>query len=398
MKATTLFALTIALVLGLGAAATAKYMGLFEKKAEAAAPPPPVPPTMILVAGTNLFKGHTLTAADVRVREASPDEVADYKINRKDYLPPVVNAANYRIMTESVVADQPLKIKNFEVQEFENLEKRISPYMRAVQLELPKARCAGGMIQKDDHVDVMLTSNVAAGDATPLLRTTCIARDCRVVAKRNTLLTAILPNPDDMPFTLEVNPYRAALIAFAEQKGHVTLMPRSKGKAESAVPALGRPTFSDMDSAEYRDEDDRVTKVESAEYAVSEIDLVRVFKLPPIPTKVPPPPPTRIAVVKGTGAASETVFGPDGRPVPEKKDQFGKPTTPSMSEPNSKEFEPKFYSFAKPTDGNGTPGGINGPLKKNEPRMIDGKPSVNGQSLPPGGMNPAGGPPMKPKQ
>src|SRR5262245_11481464 len=103
MKATTLFALTIALVLGLGAAATAKYFGLLDPKVVAAPPPPPPPPPpMILVASTNLFKGHALTQADVKLRPARAEEVDDFKLNRKDYLPAVVTAANFRIMTEAL--------------------------------------------------------------------------------------------------------------------------------------------------------------------------------------------------------------------------------------------------------------------------------------------------------
>src|SRR5262245_49995585 len=106
MKATTLFTLTIALVLGLGAAATAKYFGFFEPKAAAAVEKPPEkPPVLVLVAGTNLFKGHALTAADVKVRPARGEEIADYNLAPKDYLPPVVNAANFRIMAEHLEAD-----------------------------------------------------------------------------------------------------------------------------------------------------------------------------------------------------------------------------------------------------------------------------------------------------
>jgi Flp pilus assembly protein CpaB len=349
MRATTLFALTIALVLGLGAAAAAKYFGLLEPRAAAAPPPPaPPPPVMVLVAGTNLFKGHALTANDVKVREARQDELDDVRLNKKDYLPAVVNAANYRVMSENLMADTPIKIKHLEPQDFDNLEKRISPYMRAVNLDLPKARCAGGMIQKDDRVDVLMTTNVAAGSDKPLLRTAWIARDVRVVAKRNSLLTALAVNPDVVPFTLEANPYRAALIAFAEQKGTLTLVPRAAGKPTLAIPPLGRPTFSDSESDEYRDEDERVQKVENLEYAVSEVDLVRIFKLPPIPVKVPPPPPTRVAVIKGTERAGEQVFGPNGRPLPKTTDAAGREI--DVPEPPASDFEPKTYAFARPEE------------------------------------------------
>jgi Flp pilus assembly protein CpaB len=382
MKATTLFALTIALVLGLGAAATAKYFGLLDPKAAAATPPPPPPPPpTILVAGTNLFKGHALSAADVRVRPARPEEVADYNANQKDYLPAVVNAANFRVMAEHVEADRPLKVKHFEPQEFDNLEKRIAPYMRAVHLDVPKVRCAGGLLQRDDRVDVLLTTNVQTGsvggvpESPATLRTAVIARDCRIVTKRNSLLTAILPNPDAVPFTLEANPYRAGLIAFAEQKGLITLVPRSKAKPDGmSVPAAAKPTFADEMSEEYKDEDERVQKVENLEYTVSDADLMRILKLQPIPTRTPPAPPTKVVTIKGTGETVEQLFGPDGRPLPVKKDQFGQPIPAGVDGLPTSAYEPKTYYFQKPEDaaaaaGKG-PGGV-GSIAPPRPVSVD---------------------------
>ena len=385
MKATTLFALTIALVLGLGAAATAKYFGLLDAKAKELPPATVVkePPLMILVAGTNLFKGHALSAADVKVREARPDEKADYDSNKKDYLPAVVNAANYRIMAEHIEADKPLKAKYFEPQEFDNLEKRIGAYMRAVHLDVPKVRCSGGLLQRDDHVDVLLTTNVAIGsiggapETTPVLQTACIARDCRIVSKRNTLLTALIPNPDEVPFTLEANPYRASLIFFAEQKGLITLVPRSKAKSEGMpTPAGTRPTFSDDTSEEYKDEDERVQKVENLEYTVSDKDLTRIFKLAPIPTKTPPAPPTRIVTIKGTDSATDQLFGADGRPLPVEKDPVGRPANPTVVQADSRIYEPKTYMFVKPEEASKSDG-------PNSISKLDNKSMSKGNMLPP---------------
>jgi Flp pilus assembly protein CpaB len=322
MKATTLFTLTIALVLGLGAAATAKYFGFFEPKAQAAVEKPPEkPPVLLLVAGTNLFKGHALSAADVKVRPARGEELADYNTNAKDYLPPVVNAANFRIMAEHLEADRPIKVKHLDPQEFESLEKRMSPYMRAVNLDVPKVRCAGGSLLRDDRVDVFLTTLVATGpantgpDGHPHLRMACIARDCRVVMKRNQLLTALQANPEVVPYTLEVNPYRAALITYAEHKGLITLVPRARNKAEMPVTPVGKPSFSDLESDEYKDEDTRVEKVERLTYTVGDKDLSRLFQLPELQAKVPPPPPTRVAIIKGVNPDGEKSFNPDGKPV-----------------------------------------------------------------------------------
>jgi Flp pilus assembly protein CpaB len=323
MKATTLFTLTIALVLGLGAAATAKYFGFFEPKAVAAVDKPvEKPPVLLLVAGTNLFKGHALTAAEVTVRPARGDELADYNLNPKDYLPPVAAAANFRIMADHLEADKPLKVKHLEPQEFESLEKRISPYMRAVNVDVPKVRCAGGSLVRDDRVDVLLTTLVSTGPAGsgpaghPQMQTMCIARDCRIVMKRNQLLTALQVNPDVVPYTLEANPYRAALITYADHKGLITLVSRARNKTEMPVTPVGRPMFGDEESDEYKDEDARVLGIEKATYPVGDKDLIRIYQLPELKAKVPPPPPIRVATIKGVNRDGEKAFGPeDGKAI-----------------------------------------------------------------------------------
>ena len=370
MKATTLFTLTIALVLGLGAAATAKYFGFFEPKAVAAVEKPPEkPPVLVLVAGTNLFRGHALSASNVKVRPARADELADYNLNAKDYLPPVVNAADFRIMAEHLEADKPLKVKHLEPQEFESLEKRISPYMRAVNVDVPKVRCAGGSLVRDDRVDVLLTTLVAVGptgqgpETHPLMQTTCIARDCRVVMKRNQLLTALATNPEVVPYTLEANPYRAALITYADHKGLITLVPRPKAKAEMPASPVGRPSFGDEESEEYKDEDERVQGIEKVTYTVGDKDLTRLFQLPALKSKVPPPPLVRVVVIKGVNPDGETNFTQDGKAVPggTSVSTPGAPGRtpiavasetkgPRPGEPGNEYYGPLAYFFEKPDD------------------------------------------------
>ncbi|HVK08627.1 MAG TPA: Flp pilus assembly protein CpaB [Gemmataceae bacterium] len=371
MKATTLFTLTIALVLGLGAAATAKYFGFFEPKAVAAVEKPPEkPPVLLLVAGTNLFKGHALSAGSVKVRPARPEELADYNLNAKDYLPPVVNAADFRIMADHLEADKPLKVKHLEPQEFESLEKRISPYMRAVNLDVPKVRCAGGSLVRDDRVDVLLTTLVATGPAgagpntVPHMQTQCIARDCRIVMKRNQLLTSLQTNPDVVPYTLEANPYRAALITHADHHGLISLVPRAKNKAEMPVTPVGRPTFADEESEEYKDEDTRVAGVEKATYPVGDKDLVRLFMLPELKSKVPPPPPVRVVTITGVTPAGEKNFTQDGKPVATTGNEsgisgdarrLGGAGTPAGTGSGTtatagEYYGPLAYYFQKPTD------------------------------------------------
>ncbi len=77
MKASTLFAITIAVFLGLAVVAAAKYSGIFNPKKEQPTQAPPRP--KVLVAAKNLFENMTILPGDTRVREMTDEEEAHYK-------------------------------------------------------------------------------------------------------------------------------------------------------------------------------------------------------------------------------------------------------------------------------------------------------------------------------
>jgi Flp pilus assembly protein CpaB len=323
MRASSFLALSVALLMGLGAAAGAKYMGFFEKPANAVTVPvaaEKAPAIQVLVAGTNLFKGITLAGTEVRVRELRKDEEADYLANKKDYLPSTVNAVNMRVLADNIAADTPLKVKHFETQEIGSIGGRMDPYMRAVNVSLPKNKAVGGLLQVGERVDVLLTSKIADGSgAQPFVRTTTIARDVKIIAKRDLLAVVLQANDPEKPvsFTLQANPYRAALIDFAQNSGALTLVPRPKPKGMMMMdpnpPKDGMPNFADPDSKEYRDENDRVAQIERGEYSMGSADLVRVFNLPeivqPMPMQTSQPPSIKVTNINGVKVKGTQVFG-----------------------------------------------------------------------------------------
>src|SRR5262249_43267231 len=94
VRASSLFALSLALLAGLGGAAAVKLSGVSNQpspKTEPPAPPPavPPPPTYVLVAGRTLHPGDYVGPEDVRLRPLQEDEKADYQANHANYLPPV---------------------------------------------------------------------------------------------------------------------------------------------------------------------------------------------------------------------------------------------------------------------------------------------------------------------
>jgi Flp pilus assembly protein CpaB len=285
MKASSMFAMTVAGLLGLGAVAGAKYAGIFDKNEVKS--PAPAPPVKILVASQNIFEGMAVTSTQVKVRELTSDEKTHYDKNKEKYLPALVAAAHMRVAAQSIQADTPLMKEHFQTQELpEEVSARMNRYMRALNVAIPKERCNGGLLRVGEYVDVFITSQiVGAPDTEPTIQTACLARGVKIIVKRNNLWSALVSNPGDLPinYTLATNPYRAALIEFAKTAGNLTLMPvpmplEEQVKRDNNI----RPVFSDPNSNEYREEDDRVVRVEKGEMAIGGRDLERIFRLLPL--------------------------------------------------------------------------------------------------------------------
>src|SRR5213075_327462 len=76
-----------------------------------------------------------------------------------------------------------------------SITQRIAPDMMAVYVTLPKEQAAGGIIQKDEHVDVFLTTTVCYDRDCQLREemTAPIALNLKIVAKRDDLWTRLAP-------------------------------------------------------------------------------------------------------------------------------------------------------------------------------------------------------------
>lgn len=314
MKLTTFFAIAFALLLGTGFFFAARQFGWFEKTAQAKEIVPAKPQTyQILVAADNLYEGIVIDSPKkVKVRELYPSEVRDFEANKSKYMPATPNAAYLRVPVRPIMADTPLTVDLFEPLDIPGgSEERLKPGMRAVNIALPKTRCVGGLIRKDDHVDIFLTSKMLTqGEPeNAVVRTACIARNCRVIIKRNSLYTTLTTNPDDKPvnYTLELNPYRAALMEFVQHKGELSMV---------AIPApqqkIAAGQYSDPTSKEYADEDERVQGILDSTYTVSDQDLARIFNIKPPAPKPEEPRPIVIRHITGVNASSATVIGPGG--------------------------------------------------------------------------------------
>jgi hypothetical protein len=146
------------------------------------------------------------------------------------------------------------------------VDTSLQPGMKTVTLELHRDRAGGGIVRKNDLVDVYLESTITDSLGKKLTASALIASGVEVFDK--------LSRGEDKPliFKLEVNPYRAALIEFAKYKGHLTLIPTG---AISTKGKKGVPTIS-----EDKEEEKRVFNFLGGE-PITDRDLVGVFKLAP---------------------------------------------------------------------------------------------------------------------
>lgn len=314
MKASTLFGMTAALVIGLGVLVGARYTGFFD-----AAPPPEKKNgngTQILVAARNLIRGTAALPGDGKVRPLLDSERDFYEKFKSKLLSPVANAVEFRVLVKNVPAGQPLLEEYFEPSGLpEPLTARLEPGMRSVSLLLSKENAAGGLLRTGERVDVLLTSVVRSNPGcrdcqpvAPFTATAIIARNLKIVVKRDTLLTVMAPVPEDKPvsYMLEANTYRAALIEFAKGKGKLTLTPSASPMPTGA----GGATSSDPDSREYRDEDKRIQEFSNNELIVTDADLERIFNLRSRP--LPPAPvaenPRKVEMMVGLRVADTLVI------------------------------------------------------------------------------------------
>lgn len=341
MRASTLFGLAGALFLFLIVFVGARYSGFFDSPVEKKEGP-----IQVLVAKANLFEGTTTTSNDVMVRPLSGDELDYYNRNKDKFMPATPAAAHMRILARSVPANEPLLKEYFQDQNVPDpVSQRLAPGMRAVNVVVPKERAGGGMLRLGERVDVLLTSKISAGDSAATSGTAPIARNLKVVVKRDNLWTVMAPIPVDRPvtFTLEANPYRAALIEFAKHRGLLTLVP----SATAGAPRTASKSFSDPDSKEYRDEDERVRGINSGELTVGDGDLERIYNLKPLALRQPP---LRIDRFTGVSYIGTTVFYDDGGVSHGHKNTAKggvMPPTPSMLPIDGRSIG---YQFERPTD------------------------------------------------
>ncbi len=245
---------------------------MVERKAE------PLP--KVLVARKTLLQTYAMTPADVTVRELTNEELKDFENDRNKYLPALPDAVTLRVLNRDVNAGQillydylePLVVPGGPGQE-------VRPGMRAVRVNLTRDYAEGGLIRVGDNVDVYLTCQIT-GNGIELTKIAPIALARRLFSSAIPCFHVLAPLPEGKPmqFTLEADPYRAALIEFAVHAGQLSLVSTAtQPRPKEAPKSLNIPS-----SKEYRNEDERVAAYLTGTRTMGDGDLERIFNLPPL--------------------------------------------------------------------------------------------------------------------
>lgn len=307
ISANGVFAIALAIVAGLIFAMLFKIV-FFDRPAKTPAPEPSV---NLTVAAVNLYDQMTIRPMDIKTVRMSQSEFDRRFAKDRSRRMLTGNQPLGRVPKVPIMAEEPMFEDQLEKFEYpESVAARLGDGMRAVNVDL-NAREA--MVQVNDVVDLYCSlSNDAFGPGSN--GTALMARRARVVARFGSTRPGAQPADPAAPrsYTLEVTPYRMALIELAKTMGAKFSMSASPRAADGAAPAASGGGESDDPPAD----------------VVTSADLARLFRIGPPPVVIPPWEIERYAGLQHIGTVSFPNYVP-GAPAP----SAASPATPAGPAP-----------------------------------------------------------------
>lgn len=298
VQASTVFAVTLAILAGLVFAWVFKVVVLDRK----AAKPPPPPVYRLTVAAVNLMNKRQIQAAHVKTQtmdEATYNAIMNDPRNRNRVMLKG-NQPVGRTTVKMVRAEEPIFEDMLEPFTYpKSVAELLAPGKQAV---IVRTSAKETMVQVGDRVDVkgVLTAESELRPTGGETKAATLASDVRVVARFGSTRTAVEPPPGPTrEYTLEVSPYRAAIIELAKNVGaKISLIPRHRTEEDDRLLAAS------SDSAPI--EEPPADRVGTA-------DLMAIFGI--VPPKAPPPP-WRVQRLTGVNHAGQFVFPGFHNPPP----------------------------------------------------------------------------------
>ena len=180
----------------------------------------------VLVASSDLVPGTGVTSDQVRWQDW-PRKSVDPSFITGENNPNIDAVVKGTVVRSPIVAGEPItdaKIVHADTASF--MSASLTPGMRAVSIAVSVASLAGGFIQPNDRVDLVLTSQSA--DSSKKFRATTILRDVRVLAIDQAFDDKNRkPVSDVKTATLELTPQQAERVTRAQASGVLSLSLRS---------------------------------------------------------------------------------------------------------------------------------------------------------------------------
>jgi Flp pilus assembly protein CpaB len=219
INASTVFAVTLAIIAGLIFAWVFKTVFLTKPKAPATPVEPTYRVTVMAISVSDNTRIGPLQVKRINVSKAKYDE---YKAEQKTKGAMLVgNQPISRVTRDTLRAEEPIYESQLKEMHYpEAVSKKLEPGKVASIVEVPSRN---SMVQVEDRVDLLCTVTNTNPQLGPVeTRTAVMAKNVRVVARFNTTRDApTAPRGVTRPYTLEVTPYRYGLIELAKAVGGI---------------------------------------------------------------------------------------------------------------------------------------------------------------------------------
>jgi Flp pilus assembly protein CpaB len=238
MSSGTLFGITLAIVAGLVVATGVKLFILDRQ------PTPAAKPAMreMTVAAVNILDKTKIGPKDVKRVQVPEEDFNRWAKRAKDDNTEMLRGAQpiSRTTVKPLRAEEPVFENRLEPMSYpEPVSDRIADGMRAIIVETPAKET---MVQVGDHVDLVATiKNTDPAFGNPSTYSAPLVKNARVVARFGSTSTGARPTEgENRTYTLEVSPFRFALIELAKAVGgkfNLSVAKRTEEKENGVVAA-----------------------------------------------------------------------------------------------------------------------------------------------------------------
>jgi Flp pilus assembly protein CpaB len=247
MSSGTLFGITLAIVAGLVVATGVKLFILDRPKAPASKPAM----KEVTVAAYNILDKTKIGPKDVKRVQMSEEDLNKWIKQAKADNTEMLRGTQPigRITVKPLKAEEPIFENRLEPMSYpEPVSERIADGMRAIVVEVPAKET---MVQVLDHVDLVATiKNTDPAFGSPSTYSAPLVKNAKVVARFGSTATGVRPTEGDTrTYTLEVSPFRYALIELAKSVGGKFNLSVSK-RTEDKENGVAAAALSDREKTE----------------------------------------------------------------------------------------------------------------------------------------------------